>query len=87
MSPYGLAKKYKKRMLKLYIIPPAAGVACVGQYVNDKDNCTKHSKPRVARTKPPGPKMIFTNPYKYTSILSITEITVILKIFCSHPSG
>ena len=29
MSPYGLAKKYKKRTLKLYIIPPTAGVAYV----------------------------------------------------------
>ena len=27
MSPYGLAKENKKRTLKLYIIPPAAGVA------------------------------------------------------------
>ena len=33
VSPYGLAKEYKKKTLKLYIIPPAAGVAYTCYYI------------------------------------------------------
>ena len=36
VSPYGLAKKYLKKTLNLYIIPPAPGVAygLHGEYIN-----------------------------------------------------
>ena len=50
VSPYGLAKTNKKRTLKLYIIPPVAGVAhvLVQWFTVFRVNCSPKSEMQQA---------------------------------------
>ena len=78
MSPYGLAKKNKKKTFKLYIIPPAASVAYVYSYWTCNKSKWDQNPARIsARNRRKAELKNLVSSYKDMDIKAFMEMAVV----------